>query len=81
MTRQEVNKIIVEEELKHFNWNEKRDLKENEVGIKFENSQWIVFVTDERASIVSGSVAEFNSENDALDNFISRVRTEKILDF
>ena len=79
MTREEAKKIIVEEKLKHFNWNEERDLRENEVGIKFENSRWIVYATDERASIVSGSIAEFDSENDALDNFISRVRTEKIL--
>lgn len=79
MTIEEAKKIIVQEKLEHFNLNEERGLRENEVVIKFENSQWIVYVTDERASIVSGSIAEFNSENDALDNFIRRVRTEKIL--
>jgi hypothetical protein len=78
MTREEAKKIIIEEKLKHFNLYEERDLRENEVGIKFKNNQWIVYVTDERASVVSGSIAEFNFENDALDNFISRLRTEKI---
>jgi hypothetical protein len=78
MTREEAKKIIIEEKLKHFNLYEERDLRENEVGIKFKNNQWIVYVTDERASVVSGSIAEFNLENDALDNFISTLRTEKI---
>jgi hypothetical protein len=62
-----------------FNWNENRNLIENEVGLKYENGKWIVYVTDERASIVTGSVTEFCLEEEALENFIKRIRTEKIL--
>ena len=79
MTIMEAKRIIEDEKLKHYNWNEDRNLRENEVGLKYSDGKWTVYVTDERASIVTGSVAEFRSEEEALDNFISRIRTEKIL--
>ncbi|MDF2792109.1 MAG: hypothetical protein K0S80_5211 [Neobacillus sp.] len=79
MTREEARIIIEKEDLKGFNWNEERYYKENEVGIKLENNVWIVYATDERASVVSGSVKEFEFEEDALDNFIKRLRADKVL--
>ena len=80
MTNEEVNKIIKDEGLRHFNLYNEHSLKENEAGIrKSNNNQWEVYVTDERASIVQGSITEFNNESDALNNFIKRLRTEKIL--
>lgn len=54
-------------------------LRENEIGIKLDSDQWVVYVTDERASVVTGSIYKFDNESDALDNFIKRLRTEKIL--
>jgi hypothetical protein len=79
MTRVNAKRIIQEEGLKRYNFDEKRNLRENEVGIKFEDNRWIVYATDERASIVTNSIFEFNSEEEALDDFIDRVRTEKVL--
>jgi hypothetical protein len=67
------------EKLKQFNWFDEHPLRENEVGIKVDGNQWTVYVTDERASIVSGSITYFNNESEALDSFIKRLRTEKIL--
>lgn len=79
MTRDEAKKILETESLIHYNWFNQHELNEDEVGIDYVNGKWIVYATDERASIVSGSVVEFSSEEEALDNFIYRVRTEKIL--
>jgi Immunity protein 59 len=79
MTQQEAKEIIEKENLRRFNWFDEHPLRENEVGIKVDDNQWTIYVTDERASIVSGSITEFNNESDALDNFIKRLRTDKIL--
>lgn len=79
MTEQEAKEIIVEENLRRFNWFDEHPIRENEVGIKLEGNEWIVYVTDERASIITGSVTNFISKSDALINFIKRLRTEKIL--
>ena len=79
MTQQEAKEIIKKEELRRYNWFDEHPLKENEVGIKVDDNKWIIYVTDERASIVSGSVTQFHNESDALDNFIKRLRTDKIL--
>ncbi|MGJ7922912.1 Imm59 family immunity protein [Neobacillus sp. LXY-4] len=79
MTRLEAMEIIQKEMLKRFNWFDEHPLRENEVGIRVDDYQWEVYVTDERASVVTGSITKFNNESDALDNFIKRLRTEKIL--
>ncbi|WP_160724828.1 Imm59 family immunity protein [Bacillus sp. USDA818B3_A] len=79
MINEEVNKIIKDEGLKRFNLYNEHSLKENEVGIrKSNNNQWEVYVTDERANIVQGSITAFDNESDALDNFIKRLRTEVV---
>lgn len=46
--------------------------------IKVEGNEWIVYVTDERGSIVTSSETKFATKSDALVNFIKRLRTEKI---
>ncbi|MEH7388037.1 Imm59 family immunity protein [Bacillus sp. JJ1521] len=79
MNKFEAEKIIREEDLTRYNWFDEHPLRENEVGISIDNDQWVVYVTDERASIVTGSITKFNNESDALDNFIKRLRTDKIL--
>lgn len=79
MTINEAKKIIKEEGLRHYNWYNDHPIRENEVGIKKNDNQWVVYVTDERASIITGSEVFFNNESDALDNFIKRLRTEKLL--
>ncbi|MFC7785553.1 Imm59 family immunity protein [Rossellomorea sp. GCM10028870] len=79
MTINEAKEIMEKEKLKRFNWFDEHPLRDNEVGIKVDGNEWIVYVTDERASIVSGSNTYFNNESEALENFIKRLRTEKIL--
>ncbi|MED3649690.1 Imm59 family immunity protein [Heyndrickxia sporothermodurans] len=79
MKKLEAKEIIRKEMLKRYNWFDEHPLKENEVGIRVDNDEWVVYVTDERASVVEGSITKFNNESDALDNFIKRLRTEKIL--
>lgn len=79
MSQQEAKKIIKKDLLTRFNWFEERHLKENEIGIKVDDNQWVVYVTDERASVVTGSILKFDNESDALDNFIKRLRTERKL--
>ncbi len=71
--------IIQKEELINFNMFEKRDNKENEVVIVEQSGKWIVYVTDERASKITNSVYEYTTENEALDDFIDRLRADKIL--
>lgn len=75
MNRKDAEKIIKDERLLHYNWFGDHKLRESEVEIKLEYNQWIVFTTDERASIVTGSVAKYDDEEKALDNFIKRIRT------
>ena len=79
MTREEAKKIVKEEGLKRINWYGEQELKEDEVGINYDDNHWIVYATDERASVVTGSITKFDNESEALDNFIARARTEKIL--
>ncbi|MEK5521409.1 Imm59 family immunity protein [Heyndrickxia sp. FSL W8-0423] len=79
MTKQEAKEIIRKEMLKRYNWFDEHPLRENEVGIRVDDDYWVVYVTDERASIVRGSITKFSNESDALDNFIKRLQTDKIL--
>jgi uncharacterized protein YaiE (UPF0345 family) len=78
MTKEEAIKIIKKEQLKNYNIYGKQ-YNENEVGICQENGYWIVYATDERASIVTGSKKIFNNESDAWENFIKRLKADKVL--
>ena len=77
MTVEEVKKIIDEESLKGGNLFEKRENKENEIMNVAE--QWLVYATDERASKIIGSEKKFKTEEEALDNFITRLRALNVL--
>ena len=79
MERDKAIEIIHKEGLIDFNMFEKRDDKENEVVILKQSGKWIVYVTDERASKITNSVDEYTTESEALDDFIERVRADKIL--
>lgn len=74
MSNEEVNKLIEAEKLKYYNWYYDHQQKENEILIYKEAGRWIVCATDERAAIVTGSCAYFENENNALTNFLSRLR-------
>ena len=72
MTRDDIKKIIKEEGLRGYNFFEDRMDMENEIVIVNDSNQWIVYVTDERASKITGSEKMFDNEIDALDNFLKR---------
>ncbi|PGL67848.1 hypothetical protein [Bacillus sp. AFS055030] len=79
MTRDEAKRILSEEGLKYYNWFYQKDIGPNVVLIYKEDTKWVVCATDERASIVETSIAHYGNEEEALDDFIKRVRLEKIL--
>ena len=79
MNIKEAIKIIHDEKLQDYNMNEERDNRENEVVLRHENDKWIVFVTDERASKITNSQDLYSDEEEALDDFIDRLRADKIL--
>ncbi|CDE46412.1 putative uncharacterized protein [Clostridium sp. CAG:411] len=79
MERDKAIEIIHKEGLINFKMFEKRDNKENEVVLLKQSGKWIVYVTDERASKITNSVDEYTTESEALDDFIERLRADKIL--
>ena len=68
-----------DEGLRGYNFFEDRMDMENEIVIVNDSNQWIVYVTDERASKITGSEKMFDNEIDALDNFLKRLRALNIL--
>ena len=74
MNIKEVIKIIQDEKLQDYNMNEERYNRENEVVLRCENDKWIVYATDERASKVTNSQDIYLDEQEALDDFIDRLR-------
>lgn len=79
MNIEEAKKIIQEEKLQGYNMNEERHNRENEVVLRSVNDKWIVYVTDERASKITNSQDSYSDEEEALDDFIDRLRADKIL--
>ena len=79
MNIKEEIRIIHEEKLQDYNMNKVRDNRENEVVLRHENDKWIVYVTDERASKITNSQDTYEDEEEALDDFIDRLRADKIL--
>jgi hypothetical protein len=77
MKSYEAKKIIADEGLHRVNWYDEENLRENQVGIKLDNGEWIIYVTDERASVVLGSISKFSSEEEALDVLIRKARYGK----
>ena len=74
MNIKEAIKIIKDEKLQGYNMNEERYNRENEGEKRSENDKWIVYATDERASKVTNSQDIYFDEEEALDNFIDRLR-------
>lgn len=74
MNIKEAIKIIKDEKLQGYNMNEERYNRENEAVLRCENDKWIVYATDERASKVTNSQDIYFDEEEALDNFIDRLR-------
>lgn len=79
MKKEDCEKIIIEEGLSAYNICENRDDYENEMVIKKYEDKYIVYATDERASKVTGSQREFSNEDDAMQNFLKRLRALNLL--
>lgn len=79
MTRECIKKVIDEECLRGYNFFENRANAENEIVIVKDSEQYIVYVTDERASKMSGSEKRFDNEVEALENFLTRLRALNFL--
>ncbi|MET0735630.1 MAG: hypothetical protein ABWY55_08305 [Microbacterium sp.] len=78
MDRRDASAIVAEEGLTHVNLFERSEPIQDEVGITASPSGYIVYVTDERASIRTAD--EFDDESDALEHFIRKARLiERVL--
>ena len=78
MKQDEALQIIVDEQLKFYNWFHEHKVRPNEVLIEKLGEKWCVSAADERACIAETSRTYFDNEEDALERFIKLVRLEKI---
>ena len=77
MTKNEVINIIKDEELLNYNLFGDHEVKPGEVVIRIVNERLSVYTSDERNCIISEEI--YDSESDAFDDFIDRLRADKIL--
>jgi hypothetical protein len=72
LTREKALEIIQNEKLQNLNWFDDHKIKPNEVGIREKANKWKVYTTEEWANPISEK--EFQTEGEALENFIKRLR-------
>jgi len=72
MTRNEILKIIKNEEMDYYNWYNSQDVYGNQVCIDISEDKWVVFTTNEKRYKVTEIC--FNNESDVLKEFIKRLR-------
>ena len=77
MTEREAIQIIKDEDLKNYNWFDNHELQPNEVEITKRENVWIVATADERKTRIS--TISYKSESEALNDFIERLRADKVL--
>ncbi len=77
MNENEAKKIMKREDLTRINWFDDGNLNENQVGIRKSGKCWNVYVTDERASIIEGSIIGYASEEEAYEALIQKARYGK----
>lgn len=75
VNREQALQIINQEKLNGYNCFDDHDSKPDEIVIRESNGKWLVFTADERAKSISRK--EFENINDALENFIKRLRAQK----
>lgn len=74
MKRKDAERIINAGELVSYNFFEDRNDSSDEMVIKKVSGKWIVYATNERASKIIGGEHIYDNEEEALDNFIRRLR-------
>lgn len=74
MKETEAKNIIKNEHLISYSFFESRSDASDEMVIKKSLGKYVVYATNERASKISDGEKIFDNEEDALDNFIRRLR-------
>jgi len=80
MTKEEVLEIIETEGLRKYNWFNSENLREDQVVIFKKDDKWCVCATTERASIMPGSDCYYDTESEALERFLFRLRAGNRVD-
>ena len=79
MREQEALEIIRREELTRVNWYNEDNLMENQVGIKKIENGWEVYITGERAEMITETERRFANVDDAYEALIKKARYIKKL--
>ena len=79
MTIEECKRIINNEQLNDFNWFDEHEFRGEEVCIRRVKDKIVVFTISERCSPIKNSIIEFTDESLVLQEFIERLRADKIL--
>ena len=74
MRLEEVNEIIRSEGLEDYNINLDHEIEAGEIVIVGKVGKWKVGIPNDRAEIVTTSIREFDSEDEAVDDFLFRLR-------
>ena len=74
MRLEEINEIIRSEGLEDYNINLDHEIEAGEIVIVGKDGKWKVGIANDRAEIVTTSIREFDSEDEAVDDFLFRLR-------
>ena len=74
MRLEEAKEIIKSESLEDYNINLDHDIEAGEIVIVGKDGKWKVGIANDRAEIVTTSIREFNAEDEAVDDFLFRLR-------
>ena len=74
MRLDEVNEIIRSEGLEDYNINLDHEIEAGEIVIVGKDGKWKIGIANDRAEIVTTSIREFDSEDEAVDDFLFRLR-------
>ena len=74
MRLEEVKEIIRSEGLEDYNINLDHEIEAGEIVIVGKDGKWKVGIANDRAEIVTTSIREFNAEDEAVDDFLFRLR-------
>ena len=74
MRLEEAKEIIKAESLEDYNINLDHEIAAGEIVIVGKDGKWKVGIANDRAEIVTTSIREFDSEDEAVDDFLFRLR-------
>jgi hypothetical protein len=74
MTRDELKAVIAAEGLGNALFLDESSIDENSVVLEPHDGRWLVYLTIERAAVVPTTVREFDTEAEALDHVLVKLR-------